>query len=488
MTYHTHWTGEILDLDLGNPATRPPGEGIFWNPDTGKYESDTRTHAIGDYVNGTLYNQGEELFDGSNLSEAKRNDVTSYPYVTPFGTPSYVYEGVGMASADQQASQIIFGNRYTNVNKPYYLTGYRVFTKTGTTYQVTFVIDPLGTPEADDILNFTSASDGWLDLSIAARPVDLNTTFDLFVKITKKPDTPTTVVIGYNYLLPQNAANPLEGEVVQGRSTPDSMNISYTSNGGITNDVIATIQGLNIGDTILAADGGQWTVQSNLDQTTFAVIGVSPSAVGVAGIQDFTFETTVPTPLPVASDPAYWPTSPYTAEGFLAVDDSYLNAAYSTTAYGVDILIQDAYIPPAEDWWLKIIGNGDGSPVVLLSETQTAWVVANTQIVSPNDVVTTDDTWTEVFRGMVETNKGFKAVLSTDSKRLDATGYYAALRTFLAYDVAGVVTIIPGNINELGDNLDVRAIVDGTDVVIEVQGKNGQDWSWTTTTEYKEID
>ena len=487
MTYHTHWTGEILDLDLGNPATRTPGEGIFWNPDTGKYESDTRTHAIGDYVDGTLYNQGEELFDGSNLSEAKRNDVTSYPYVTPFGEAIYVYEGAGMANAPQDASQIIFGNRYTST-EPYYLDGYRVFVTAGHSYQIKVVVDPDGAPEAQDLLTFTAGSTGWLNLNINPVPVRPNTTFDLMATVSKKPAVPVQVIAEYDYLAPQNATIPLPGQLIQGRSQKDLMGISYTDNNG--GDQTAMLQGLGIGDTIESASGGEWAVQANSDQGTWAQITISPATVANIGVMDFTFLTTIETPIPVPVDPAYWPTTTINAQGIIAVDLPYGGAQYNTNAYGIDILVQDAYIPPAEDWWLKVIGDGSSGAASarVLTRLQQDWVVANTQIVSPNDVVTTDDTWTEVFRGMVETDKGFKAVLSTDSKRLDATGYYAALRTFLAYDVAGVVTIIPGNINELGDNLDVRAIVDGTDVVIEVQGKNGQEWSWTTTTEYKEID
>jgi len=168
---------------------------------------------------------------------------------------------------------------------------------------------------------------------------------------------------------PQNAVDPIAGEIQHGRSTQDQMRISYIDD--LATDRTSVIQGLSIGDVI--SDGVfDWTVQSNADQGTWALVGVTPATVSVAGIRQFDFQTVTATPIDIPSDPAYWASSPFPfIQGLIGVDVAYADITTNTNAYGVDILTQPAYIPDEAEWHLKIIASG-GTDSATLSAGQTS--------------------------------------------------------------------------------------------------------------------
>ena len=318
-----------------------------------EYLNNTST---GDYVPGAVYGKGQEVFDGSNLSEAKIDGVTSSPFVSPVGTPEYLYDGTGMRNTPQLASQVIFGNRYTNPDEPLYITGYRVNVVSGNFYSIVTVSDPLGAKILNELAQFTSDRTGWVTLSIEPVPIPTGDIFDLFCVVREPDPTPVIVTAPYNYLTPQNAVDPIAGEIQHGRSQMDQMRISYTDDNTV--DRTALIQGLSIGDQI--SDGIiDWAVQSNSDQGTFAIIGVTPATVSTAGAKNFDFQTVTPTPIAIPSDPAYWATSPFPfIQGLVGVDVAYDDITTNTNAYGIDILGQPAYIPDPSEWHLKIIASG----------------------------------------------------------------------------------------------------------------------------------
>ena len=372
---HLLYGADHSDVNIAAPLT--PNDGLYW--DGAAWFTGRRTRAVGDYVQGTTYNNGDELYNGSDLSEALVDGVTSAPFVAPQGTPEFLYTGVGMANVAQLAKQIIFGNRYLNDTQAFYITGYRVNVVAGNQYSVYSVRDPLGTPIATLHSSFIASSTGWVDIATPTSAVGVGVLFDVVV-IAQAPDpTPVEVIASYNYLTPQNPTVPAAGEIQHSRGDPAEMRISYTDQGAV--DRTALIQSLTIGDTI--TDGVlSWSVQANTDQGTWAAIIVAPANTSSADIKDFTFATFAPTPTSVPSDPAYWPTSTTPqVEGLIGVDVPYDQVLTDTNAYGVDILIQPAYIPDPAEWRLKVIastggsgGGGDFTPTVFAGAGTSGYV------------------------------------------------------------------------------------------------------------------
>ena len=334
-----------------NISSEVLNDGMYWNGAT--WELGRRTKAIGNFVQGNTYFKGDEVFDGSDVSECRLDGTTSEPFVSPVGTPEYVYKGTGMANTPTLASQVIFGNRYTNATQPMYITGYRLNVVAGNKYVVNLVIDPLGTPIIETLTSFIAGSSGWIELAVNAVAVEAGFTIDLICTVSLPAPVPIVVTALYDYQTPQNAIDPLPGEIQHGRSQQDQMRISYTDDVG--GDRTGLISGLSIGDTI--TDGViNWAVQSNSPQGTWGLIGVAPASVSVANIKNFDFETVAPSSLSVPSDPAYWPTSPTPSVlGLLGVDVPYGGVLTDTNAYGTDLLVQPAYIPDQTEWFLKII-------------------------------------------------------------------------------------------------------------------------------------
>ena len=362
------------DIDDTNPIALY--DLLAWNGT--KFDPQRRTRAVGDFVNGTTYYDGDELYNGSDLSECVVDGTTSYPYVAPTGTPEYIYTGVGMVNDPTLASQIIFGNRYESTTQAFYISGYRVNVVAGNEYRITLIVDPLGTPIFSELAAFEASTSGWLELALEPVAIPPGTVFDLIATVNEPNPTPVIITALYDYQTPQNAVPPIAGQIIHGRSQQDEMLISYTDNNAT--DRTALIQGLSIGDEI--SDGVlDWAVQANSDQGTYATIIVAPSAVSVAGTKNFDFQTVAPTPISVPNDPLYWPTSPYpTIQGLLGVDITYLNIVPDTNAYGTDILIQPAYIPDPTEWRLKVIagqggsGGGEFVPTVFAGAGTTGYV------------------------------------------------------------------------------------------------------------------
>jgi hypothetical protein len=315
------------------------------------------TRAVGRYEQGVTYSSGDELFDGSSLSQAKVGGVTSYPFVAPTGSPFFVFQGV-MIDQAQLAKQIIFGNRYQST-EGYYITGYRIETVVGNEYSVYVINDPTGpAPIGELIQTFTALGAGWQTFNLEARAVTPGSFFDIITIVNEPDPTPIEVIASYNYLTPQNITDPLSGQITQSRGQPDLMQVSYTDNNAT--DRTALIQGLTPGDQIII-NLLSYAIQSNSVGVGFANIVVAPAVTTIAGIQDITFETVVATPISVAEDLNYWPTSNFPlVQGLKGVDIPYADIVPNDNAYGTDIIVQQAYIPDPAEWWLKIVaGSGD---------------------------------------------------------------------------------------------------------------------------------
>jgi len=75
-----------------------------------------------------------------------------------------------------------------------------------------------------------------------------------------------------------------------------------------------------------------------------------------------------------------------------------------------------------------------------------------------------------------------------DAKRTDAIGYYTAELDVLAY-YDGVLVVDDATSLHLGANqLMVRAIADGTDIVVQVRGAVGSTWDWKLAVFFRDID
>jgi hypothetical protein len=470
-------------VDVDDSGTPVLDDGLYSNGT--QFELDRRTKAVGNFVGGTAYQRGTELSNGGDLSECLVDGTTSAPFVQPTGDPRFIFQGT-MSDTAQLAKQIIFGNRYLS-DSAFYVDGSRVNTVVGNEYKM-YSVQNVGLPNEIVTLlrNFTATVDGWTEFSIDATAVNAGVLFDVIAIVNEPDPTPVEVIASYNYQTPQNPAIPAQGAIQQARSQADLMRISYVDNNAI--DRTALIQGLSIGDTILIG-AINFAVQSNTDQTTYADIIVAPAVVATAGIQDITFETVTATPITVAEDLAYWPTSDSPqVQGLKGVDIPYEDIVPDTNAYGVDLIVQGAYVPDPSEWLLKVIaGQGGGSG---LNAVETRWIQQSAAKIQKALMTTTDGAWQEFYRATLMTDgNGIRAKFLVEAKRADAVGFYVSEFIALGYREGAVVIVDDVLDYELGDVLlDVRATVDGLDIVFEGRGRPSQTWNWQFVLFFNEID
>jgi len=365
-----------------------------------------RMVAVGDYVQGVTYFKGDELYDGSNLSEALIDGVTSQPFVSPIGEDRNVYQGTMADAAPQSAKLINFGIRLPAGLDPAYIKGYRVWTTIGNTYNVYAIVDPLGTPRSRTLLSFTATSSGWQDFTLP-NPSTYNgeEVLDVICQVAEPDPTPTQFIWEYDYQTPQNIGVPASGQISHGRGSPDVMRISHIDNLGA--DHTAIITGLDVGD-IIQAGLIRWSIQSNTNNGTDSTFVVAPATTATAGVQDITFETKLATPITIGEDPLYWDNEPAPRSlirGLLGVDTPLTGVVPDGNAYGMDLLVQDAFIPDQTEWRLKIVGGISASGGSGGGFTPTTFTGAGTTGYVPDPVtedgkyLLDDGTWTNTIDG-----------------------------------------------------------------------------------------
>jgi hypothetical protein len=421
------------------------------------------------------------LVDGWTMAANKT--TSDYPAPITSGNPLAFYTGTSPVT-QVSAKQVVQGNRYTNPTTAFQIVSYFVYTFIGEHYDVYLVVDPLGDRIVTSLASFTGASVGWAKFNVTPVIVDVGSTFDLIAVTTEPADTPVTVDYTYNYLTPQNAAVPASGEIQHPRSQPDVMGISHFDDGGT--DRSATITGLVLGDRITAANGGEWIVQANTNEGAYSTILVSPATVGTAGVQVMSFETSVPTPIDYMEDVGYWPTTPYSINGVVSVDDTYVNAIINDNAYGVDLEVVPVSV--SEDWDIVAPGDAAASGSQALSRDEKTWVQASSTSLELDTAITSGNAWTEIARFPISVDTGVKASLTVDASRTDAYGKYNAEYAALAFNNAGTLDVNGAEKFELGPaQLTVRATADGTDLVFEVRGAVMQDWAWRMLIFFREV-
>jgi hypothetical protein len=437
----------------------------------------------GQWVPGT-YQQFDQVRENGWTMIA--NKVTSdYPSPQQVGSPFWTYEGAA-PTTDDNANQIISGQRYTNTTIGFQIERYRLYTFVDQQYDAFLVVDPLGIPIVTPLVSFTAPTTGWIEFSVSPIIIPPGTTFDLSVATIEPDPAPTPIQATYNYLTPQNPVIPTAGQIQHSRGQSDLMSISYTDDAA--GDRTALIQNLALGDQIQTG-GVTWTVQSNSDQTTYANITVTPAVNGAAGVQTVTFLTNVPQLTEYMQDTDYWLTSPLagTINGIIGVDADYDTITINDSAYGTDVYIVQVELSP--DWDVITPAESAAGGQTQLSRSEVSWVQINTERINFEEVMTTDNTWTTMGIITLPVDTGFRARSIVTAKRTDGFGFYHAEYFATMVNDAGAVSSDVSVIHESATNpvLDTRVNVSGSDAEFQVRGMEVEDWHWMTVIFNREI-
>jgi hypothetical protein len=412
--------------------------------------------------------------------------TTDYPTPQSVGQPFNIYNGTSPETS-ASAKQIIFGSRYTSTVNAFELVTYSVYAFINQEYDVYLIQDPGGANIVTTVVAFTAEVTGWARFNVQDVIVQPGAVFDIIAVTLEPQAAPTPVDAIYNYQTPQNPAVPAAGSIQHSRSQSDVMSISYEDD--IGGDQTSLITNLTIGD-LIAIGTVTWTVQSNIDETTYANVTVTPAIVGTAGVQTVTFTTALPQDTDYMEDVDYWLTSPFAGDvqGIIGIDVPLDSATLNDSAYGVDMTVIQIVLSP--DWDVAAAGTSatSGESVSILTADETDWVRASTTLLQYGFATTTDNMWTELARFPIAINTGVKGTLTVDARRTDVLDIYNAEYATLAFNNAGVLSVDSADKFELGPMLlDIRAAADGTDLIFEVRGAISQDWDWQMAIFFRDI-
>lgn len=343
------------DVDSTTPIALR--DGLYWN---GAYfVPDRRTRFIPEgYVQGNAYQRGDEVANGSQISECLVDGATEPPYISATGDEMNFYNGT-LTAGGATVKQVIYGIRITAAVAGY-INALRVDIATGQRYSLFLVLDPTGTPVVVELGSFTAQITGWFDFNVQQTAVGAGSTIDVVALVTQPDPTPTVYTFNYNYTTPQNAGIPASGVILHSREAPDVMSVNYVDNDGV--DRQSVLQGIALGD-IIRGHGMQWIVQNVAQQAGHVNFAVSPAfnATGT-GVAAFEFETTVPSSVSWGSEAGYWltnqPPGGGVIKGMQAIDAPYTSIVPDDNAYGMDVFFQQAYVPT--QWRVKTSGGGGG--------------------------------------------------------------------------------------------------------------------------------
>ncbi len=298
----------------------------------------------GTWSNLLTYEKGDMVIDQGWLSVALTTTTDpSSPQVV--GEPQNVYQGPELLTLQQTTKSLLFGMRYS-ASKTGYVSGYRIETVVGNKYIIYIVVDPLGTPEIREIIQFTATTGGFQTFNLSTF-LSAGSTFDL-ISIVAEPDpTPTTTTANYNYTKPTNVTAPLAGQISHAGKTLDTLSISKTDND--TTDRTALLASISSGD-IIAVGGIRWSVQNSSDQGTYYNFAVAPAQQWTqSGVLSFDFEivASVPVTYHGSSDVNYW-VGDASISGILSLTGDYGTATINNRQYGIDLIYQPAVL--SSDW------------------------------------------------------------------------------------------------------------------------------------------
>jgi hypothetical protein len=329
------------------------GDGVFWNPDTGQWETERRMNWVHPYTPGDLRYEDDVVRDGGWLMIANK-ETTSPAAPQNVGSPFYPYDGT-LSNTSENAAQLTFGSRYS-IDSTGYIQGYRIYTHPGQRYVVYTVTDPLGEKRVNQVVDFEATTTGWRDVTTS--PILVGAlTLDLVVSVTGANPVPTETTLSYDYTQPQNDTAPLPGGATQSGKTTGVINFNYVDQA--TNDNETYLKTLDTGDQITGS-GVSWTIQEATYFADYVAFEVTPAVQGLnTGVMDFVFGTVPDIPVLYDQDVDYWLTSPYNVKGLYGVNIPYDEIVPDDTARGADILLQAASF--SDDWDIMSYSSGSAA-------------------------------------------------------------------------------------------------------------------------------
>lgn len=329
--------------------------------------------------NTIVYADNDMVRDGEWTMIANK-ETTDRPAPQPLGDAGYVYDGAAPTTSET-VRVVVMGQEYKRLDNAFFVTGYRIFVVAGNRYEVVLVTDP-GTPDegVNFVNSFTAETTGWREFSTPQQIVAPKAPFRVLV-IAQQPDpAPVEVTASYNYTKPQILSVPEPGEAIHSNRDPGIISFHKTDSTGT--DRAALLTSLKPGDTITGNPVTRsvlWSVQAVLEQGAYVNVYVAPTVQEAdSGLLPFVFSTITPQPVTFMRDTNWWLAN--TPEGgvisgLYVEDESYSDVVADQNAYGVDLLVQDAYVSP--DWDLVAVssaasaggGGGGGAGSAQVSDT-----------------------------------------------------------------------------------------------------------------------
>lgn len=348
-------------IDAYLNSTNPPSDGSTVNQ--GEFTGYTATTEIqiqekveweGEWTGGTYLRNDMSSDNGWTMIANKDTDDRPSPQAV--GDSRYLYEIDNLIITGATGKQLVYGMQYSSP-VPYWVSGYRINVVAGNNYEVILIIDAGGANEVKFINNFTAEVTGWRDFGLVPKPENSGTTYQILAIVHQPDPTPITLTRNYNYTKTNNATSPIIGQITHANKDLSSLLINYTDNDSNNNEAMLT--GLTVGDFITIA-GTQWSIQNILYLSTYVDFTIAPARQSVGnGITEVEFETTIPTAISYGEDESYW-SGNTNINGVFGIDTGWEDAILDDSQYGVDILVQEAYISP--DWdFISTAGDGGGS-------------------------------------------------------------------------------------------------------------------------------
>ena len=306
---------------------------------------------------GGTYQKNEMVRDDTwtMIANKQTSDVATPQAV---GEEHYLYVDSGTSGVvSTTAKQLVFGSQYTGDN-PYWISGYRVYVVAGNHYEILSVKDPAGANEATFVNSFTATVSGWREFGLVQTPIASGTSYQILA-IENEPDpSPVIINANYEYLKPNNWIAPAVGQAVH--ATKNVGVISFNDLDWDSIDRSAMLLGLDAGDNIIELGGVRWAVQYVVNEDGYVDVGVAPARQSVlSGVEQFNFETVAAVSLSYFRDNNYW-SGTTQVKGVFGADIGWDDVVTDNNQYGMDILVQSAYISP--DWdFVTSQGTGGGS-------------------------------------------------------------------------------------------------------------------------------
>ena len=284
--------------------------------------------------------------------------TTDRPAPQAVGDEQYLYYPLIPSGTSTSAKQIVFGMQYSG-DSAYWLNGYRIYVTAGNSYEIITVEDPQGHNEVTFVNTFTAEVTGWRTFGLIPKPVASGTTYQILAIVHEPDPTPITLTYNYDYIKPNNIEIPTSGQITHAGKDLSSLLINKTDDDSVDRSV--TLTGLTTGDFI-SIGFTTWAIQLVSDEGSYIDYTIAPARQSISsGVVPVDFETTIASTLSYSKDLNYWSGST-TVKGVIGINTGWEDATLDDSQYGVDILVQNAYVSP--DWdFVTSNDSGNGSSV-----------------------------------------------------------------------------------------------------------------------------